>query len=163
MSIITFEPSALRIVFLPFVSVLHHTLQLSKVCSSTYCLFVGADNKPHFANPAAVQKAATVLGTTQEEITEIIFAPPVVNQFTIRMRRQSHSKSELSPSSSAEKTPEKQAKATAMQYIEALEGFAMGLYQEAFAALVRFINRYALEDEKYSGASIIRTCRDLGK
>ena len=106
----------------------------------------GPDNKPHFANPAAVQRAAAVLSTTQEEISEIIFAPPVVNQFTIRMRRSSQSKSpsSVSPASSADHTPEKQAKATAVQYIEALEGFAMGLYQEAFAALVRFINRYKL-------------------
>ena len=104
-------------------------------------IFEGADNKPHFANPAAVQRAAAVLGTTPEDITEIIFAPPVVNQFTIRMRRQSQSKSEISPSSSADNTPERQAKGTAVQYVEALEGFAMGLYQEAFAALVRFINR----------------------
>lgn len=103
----------------------------------------GADNKPLFANPAAVQRAAAVLGTTPEEISEIIFAPPIINQFTIRMRRSSQSKSpsSLSPSSSADNTPEKQAKATALQYIEALEGFAMGLYQEAFAALIRFINR----------------------
>jgi len=113
---------------------------MNRVLANHY-LFKGADNKPHFANPAAVQRAAAVLGTTQEDISEIIFAPPVVNQFTIRMRRQSQSKTELTPSSSAENTPEKQAKATTVQYIEALEGFAMGLYQEAFAALVRFINR----------------------
>ena len=123
------------------MSCLHHTWWLSKICFSNQYLFKGADNKPHFANPAAIQRAAAVLGTTQEDISEIIFAPPVVNQFTIRMRRQSQTKSELSPSSSADNTPERQAKATAVQYIEALEGFAMGLYQEAFAALVRFINR----------------------
>lgn len=113
---------------------------MNRVLANHY-LLKGADNKPHFANPAAVQRAAAVLSTTQEDISEIIFAPPVVNQFTIRMRRQSQSKTELTPSSSAENTPEKQAKATTVQYIEALEGFAMGLYQEAFAALVRFINR----------------------
>ena len=101
-------------------------------------MFEGADNTPQFANPAAVQRAAAVLGTTQEEISEIIFAPPIVNQFMIRMRRSSQSKS---PTSSTDNTPERQAKATAVQYIEALEGFAMGLYQEASAALVRFINR----------------------
>ena len=101
----------------------------------------GADNKPHFANPAAVQRAASVLGATKEDITEIIFAPPIVNQFTVRMRRQSQSRNDLSPSSSADNTPERQARSTAVQYIEALEGFAMGLYQEAFAALIRFINR----------------------
>ena len=62
------------------------------------------------------------------------------------MRRSSLSKStsSLSTSSSTDNTPEKQAKATIVQYIEALEGFAMGLYQEAFAALLRFINRYVL-------------------
>lgn len=104
---------------------------------------VGADNKPLFTNPAAVQRAAAILGTTQQDISEIIFAPPIVNQFTIRMRRSSLSKStsSLSTSSSTDNTPEKQAKATIVQYIEALEGFAMGLYQEAFAALLRFINR----------------------
>ena len=57
------------------------------------------------------------------------------------MRRQSQSRNDLSPSSSADNTPERQARSTAIQYIEALEGFAMGLYQEAFAALIRFINR----------------------
>ena len=57
------------------------------------------------------------------------------------MRRQSQSRNDLSPSSSADNTPERKARSTAVQYIEALEGFAMGLYQEAFAALIRFINR----------------------
>lgn len=118
--------------------ILIHMLIQNLIINFTH-LFKGADNKPHFANPAAVQRAAAVLGTTAEDISEIIFAPPVVNQFTIRMRRQS--KDELSPSSSANTTPERQARATAVQYIEALEGFAMGLYHEAFAALVRFINR----------------------
>ena len=109
----------------------------------SHYFFEGADSKPLFANPAAIQRAAAVLGATPEEISEIIFAPPIINQFTIRMRRSSQSKSpaSVSPSSSAENTPERQAKATALQYIEALEGFAMGLYQEAFAALIRFINR----------------------
>lgn len=115
------------------------SLWLSKIFSDY--ISAGADNKPHFANPAAVQRAASVLGTTKEDITEIIFAPPIVNQFTVRMRRQSQSRNDLSPSSSADNTPERQARSTAVQYIEALEGFAMGLYQEAFAALIRFINR----------------------
>ena len=111
----------------------------------THYFSEGADNKPLFANPAAVQRAAAILGATPEEISEIIFAPPIINQFTIRMRRSSQSKSpaSLSPLSSTENTPEKQAKAIALQYIEALEGFAMGLYQEAVASLVRFINRYS--------------------
>lgn len=118
-------------------------LYLTLFVNFTHNFSEGADNKPLFANPAAVQRAAAVLGATPEEISEIIFAPPIINQFTIRMRRSSQSKSpaSASPSSSVENTPERQAKATALQYIEALEGFAMGLYQEAFAALVRFINR----------------------
>lgn len=98
----------------------------------------GQDSKPHFTNPAAIQRAAAVLGTTQEELTEIIFAPPPVNQFTIRMRNKSDS---LSPPSSAEATPERQARSVAASYIEALEGFAIGLYQEAFSALMKLINR----------------------
>lgn len=124
---------------LQYNSTVINSYQQGPVCN--HYLHKGADNKPHFANPAAVQRAAAVLGTTQEDISEIIFAPPVVNQFTMRMRRQSQSKTELTPSSSPDNTPERQAKATAVQYVEALEGFAMGLYQEAFAALVRFINR----------------------
>ena len=126
---------------------------------------VGADNKPLFTNPAAVQKAAAVLGTTQEEISEIIFAPPIVNQFTIRMRRASSSKSSssLSPSSSVDNTPEKQAKTLVLQYTEALEGFAMGLYQEAFAALLRFINRYLLWDENTWGPLISELAVIVGR
>ncbi|XP_031549200.1 unconventional myosin-XVIIIa-like [Actinia tenebrosa] len=99
---------------------------------------MGSDNKPYFSNPAAVQRAASAIGTTQEELSEIIFAPPPVNQFTIRMRNKTDSPT---PPSSAEATPERHAKGVAASYIEALEGFAIGLYQEAFNALVRLINR----------------------
>lgn len=69
----------------------------------------------------------------------IVFAPPPVNQFMVRMRRQSDLS--VSPGSSTEGTPEKQVKASVAGFIDALEGFAMGLYQEAFAGIVRFINR----------------------
>lgn len=73
----------------------------------------------------------------------IVFAPPPVNQFMVRMHRQGQSQSDLSvsPGSSTEGTPEKQVKASVAGFIDALEGFAMGLYQEAFAGIVRFINR----------------------
>jgi len=54
------------------------------------------------------------------------------------MRKKSGS---LSPPSSAEATPERQAKGVAASYIEALEGFAIGLYQEALSALIKMINR----------------------
>ena len=87
-----------------------------------------------------MQRAAACLGTTREEIGEIIFAPPPVNQFAIRVRHSSNA-SNLSPTSSANSSPEKQGRSTVAGYIEALEGFATGLYQEVFAALVRLINR----------------------
>ncbi|XP_048583145.1 unconventional myosin-XVIIIa-like isoform X2 [Nematostella vectensis] len=103
---------------------------------------IGADSKPYFANPAAIQRAATVLGTTPEELSEIIFAPPPINQFTIRMRNKAESLSTSpSPTSSGEPSPEKQARGAAANFIEALEGFAMGMYQEMFNALIRLINR----------------------
>ena len=99
----------------------------------------GADNKPHFANPASAQRAAQALGTTPEDLAEIVFAPPPVNQFMVKMRRSSEHSG--SPSSSAEGSPDKQPKSATAGFVESLEGLAVGFYQEAFSAVIRFINR----------------------
>ena len=90
-----------------------------------------------------MHRAAACLGTTPEEIGDIIFAPPPVNQFTIRVRHAASAANEspTSSSSSCNSSPEKMGPNTVSGYIEALEGFAMGLYQEVFAVLVRLINR----------------------
>ena len=109
---------------------------------------LGNDNKPRFANPAGTQRAAAVLGVSVEEIAELIFAPPVVSQIFVRSPRGKKA-GRLSSSSNEPPSPSDQLPSMGnqrmAQCVDALEGLAMGLYQQAFGILVFFINRYEQE------------------
>ena len=117
---------------------------MSDVLRSPSSLFVpkGNDNKPRFANPAGTQRAASVLGVSVEEIAELIFAPPIVSQIIVRSPRRK-TPGRLSSSTSEPSSDEQHAvdNQRLTQCIEALEGLAMGLYQETFGILVYLINR----------------------
>ncbi|XP_028396450.1 unconventional myosin-XVIIIa-like [Dendronephthya gigantea] len=117
---------------------------------------MGNDNKPRFTNPAGTQRAASVLGISVEEISELIFAPPIVSQIVIRSPRRKTagrlSSQSSEPASPAVEQPVDNQRLT--QCKDALEGLAMGLYQEAFGIMVYLINRSIQEGDPRRIASI---------
>ena len=110
----------------------------------SFTLFQGNDNKPRFANPAGTQRAAVILGVSVEEIAELIFTPPIVSQIIVRSPRRKAA-GRLSSSSSKEPHAADDQSGVGNQRLtqcnDALEGLAIGLYQEAFGILVFLINR----------------------
>ena len=78
--------------------------------------------KTQFARPQAAQRAAHCLGTNVEELTRTIF----YNSTSTSTLNRKKSERDLSGSPDG---------------VEALEGFVVGLYQEAFNAIVYLINR----------------------
>ena len=104
---------------------------------------LGNDNKPRFTNPAGTQRAAAVLGISVDEIAELIFAPPIVSQIVIRSPRRKTA-GRLASASAEPTSPSGQPmdNQRLTQCMDALEGLAMGLYQEAFGIIVYLINRY---------------------
>ena len=129
--------------------------------NNTYCLLVYLvpGNKPYFSNPAFAQKAAAILGTTEENLARVLFSSTIQ---LVRSRSGSNvsrsgsnasrsgSKSSvlLSPAKSGDSTnvlsPSVSSSSIDSSYdlaLNALEGFVAGLYVEAFTALVRLINR----------------------
>ena len=91
--------------------------------------------KAQFGKPQAAQRAALCLGTTVEELTRLVF--------TDGGRRSVSSLSTLNQQTSASSRKLKQNEnGTAPDGgLEALEGFVVGLYQEAFNAVLYLINR----------------------
>ena len=100
-----------------------------------------------FKNPAAVQRAATLLGINHEELAKDIFNPPRMSSRTIT--------SMFSPSSmmgansdacsvnfSMNSYNVSPGTARANRSIS-LDAFVMGLYEQAVNALVMLINRFA--------------------
>ncbi len=85
----------------------------------------GANKAPQFARPQAAQRAAQCLGTTLEDLSRAVFQPGQTSSSGALNRK-------LRPSSAESAPPDG---------TEALEGFAVGLYQEVFNALVFLINR----------------------
>ena len=90
---------------------------------------------PSFANQHAAQKAASVLGTNEVELSRIIFSPSSHGKPRPSPER-GRTESSLSNSSDQGMDPE------GTSYQDALDGFVMGLYVETFSALIRLINRY---------------------
>ena len=118
-----------------------------------------AANRPQFAKPVPAQKAATLLGTSIEELSRAIFAPQTHHSFSSshsnamsprspaslsRSLTPSHSPSgtldRSSPSASGGPGSGGNPNSTAAA-IEMLEAFVISLYAEAFAALLSLINR----------------------
>ena len=91
--------------------------------------------KPQFGRAQAAQRAALCLGTTVEDLTRVIFSDGG--------RRSVSSLSTLNQQTSASNRKSKQNENVAPPEggLEALEGFVIGLYQEAFNAVVYLINR----------------------
>ncbi|XP_071540833.1 unconventional myosin-XVIIIa-like [Panulirus ornatus] len=83
-------------------------------------------NKFQFSKPGSAQRAATLLGTSVEELARSIFyATPTTPSTRASFRT-------ASPTERPTERPEG---------LEALEGMATGLYSEAFNAIVALINR----------------------
>ena len=80
--------------------------------------------KTQFAKPQAAQKAAHCLGTSVEELSRVIFQGNTSSSTLNRKLRSAERDSANLPDG-----------------IESLEGFVVGLYQEAFNAVVFMVNR----------------------
>ena len=95
-----------------------------------------------FMNPAAAQRAATVLGVSHEDLGHFIFSPP--RGASLRISGIFGTTSPIphegtpSPSGSVTRSPV-MGKSSGW---DSLSSFCMGLYEHAFQALVHLINRY---------------------
>ena len=90
-------------------------------------------NKMVFARPAAAQRAAQLLGVSLEDLAQFTFhATPA----TLMNGGRSSFRTGSSPVTDHKILSDKN-----VDPMEALEGFAQGLYVEAFTALVALINK----------------------
>ncbi|KAK3595793.1 hypothetical protein CHS0354_025430 [Potamilus streckersoni] len=87
----------------------------------------GNNNKGQFARPAAAHKAATLLGISVEEMARTIFS--------------ASTSATLTRSASVRGSPADKGGGENTTAMEALEGFACGLYSDVFNAIVSLINR----------------------
>lgn len=87
----------------------------------------GQNNKPQFAKPGSAQKAAALLGLPVEELLRQVFT--------------SSGSGTLTRSASVRSSPASKQEEGHTNAIEALEGFVIGLYSDAFNAVVSLINR----------------------
>ncbi|ESO91677.1 hypothetical protein LOTGIDRAFT_163407 [Lottia gigantea] len=93
----------------------------------------GNNNKAQFTRPAAAQKAASLLGTTAEDLARSIFNPPSNSTLSrSTSMRLSNGVDRGSPMVNGE---------VVSPAIETLEGFVIGLYSDVFNAVVSIINR----------------------
>ena len=105
-------------------------------------IWIGNENKPRFKNPAGVQRAAAVLGISVDEITELVLSPPMVSQIVIRApRRKNPSRLSSQSSETSSSSVQSMDNQRLRQCTAALEGLAMGLYQQAFGIMIYLINR----------------------
>ena len=101
----------------------------------------GPTNKVVFARPAAAQRAAALLGCgSLEELAQLAFHAAPVQGMMMNGRSSFRT---ASPVHGVGDTKSALADKHLDPY-EALEGFAQGLYVEAFSALVALINKYVL-------------------
>lgn len=112
----------------------------------------------YFLNPAAAQRAATLLGVDHETLGQDIFSPP--RGGTLRLSNM------FSSSYSSSSSPTQQSDTTSItsslfltnmggNRSSYLDGFVMGLYEQAFNALVMLINRSLQPQLGSKGRSII--------
>lgn len=93
----------------------------------------GVGNKMMFARPAAAQRASQLLGVSLEDLAQFAFhATPAT-----LMNGRSSFRTGSSPVADHKILSDKN-----VDPMEALEGFAQGLYVEAFTALVALINKW---------------------
>jgi len=118
----------------------------------------GTDN---FLNPAAAQRAAAVLGVDHETLGQDIFSPPrggaasrLQNSFTSSISAASPTQSDTASISSSLFLSNVSGNRSAY-----LDGFVMGLYDQAFNALVMLINRSLQASASSSGASSAATAK----
>nr|XP_015836260.1 PREDICTED: unconventional myosin-XVIIIa [Tribolium castaneum] len=91
----------------------------------------GNSNRYQFANPQAAQRSATLLGTSVEELSRVIFGLSSGGMVTPNTPR-----APFRTPSPIDKGLEREAVG-----IEAIEGMAMGLYAEVFNCIASLINR----------------------
>lgn len=106
------------------------------------CVHTGAvRGSDYFLNPAAAQRAAAVLGVDHETLGQDIFNPPrgtsrLQNSFTSSMSAASPTQSDTTSITSSLFLTSMSGNRSAY-----LDGFVMGLYDQALNALVMLINR----------------------
>ena len=100
----------------------------------------GPNNKVVFARPAAAQRAAALLGRSSlEELVQLVFhATPTLQGGSSLLMNGRPSFRTGSPVSGHKDLAQADKNLDPM---ESLEGFAQGLYVEAFSALVALINK----------------------
>jgi len=109
-----------------------------------------------FLNPAAAQRAAAVLGIDHEDLGRDIFSPP--RGASLRL-----SSLFASPQSSSSPTPSETSSMQGSQFgliasgnrSAALDAFVIGLYEQAYNALVMLINRALQSPVAIRGRSTI--------
>ena len=117
----------------------NEALSLWSVLAAIYHLGVASvsrssSGKPQFGRPQAAQRAALCLGTTVEELTRLLFSDTGRRSVSsLSTLNQQGSGSSLAARKSKQSDPD--------GGLEALEGFVVGLYQEAFNAVLYLVNR----------------------
>jgi myosin-18 len=110
----------------------------------------GAQDRGRFLDLSAAQRAASLLGVTQEELKHAIFSLPSGIRRTIYQGKTDSPSPPGTPSSS----PSMQSFVLQAPSAEAaLEAFAIGLFEQAFASLVSLINR-AVHSSSHHATSI---------
>ena len=94
-----------------------------------------------FSNPAAAQRAALLLGITQEELAKDIFNPPRVSTRYTSTLSQSPTMSETSSINMSMSSVNMSPGSALTRSSLSLDAFVMGLYEQAFNAFVALINR----------------------
>lgn len=117
------------------VTIYRQSLKGFSLLQSIYILLLflaGNNNRYQFANPQYAQKAASLLGTTLEELSRVIFGLSSGGMCTPNTPRAPF------------RTPSPTDKGLDREAIglEAVEGFIIGLYNEVFSCVASLINRY---------------------
>lgn len=95
-------------------------------------------SRPVFTQPAAAQRAATLLGCASlDDLSSMAFHAAPVHQHASGLVNGSGSRSSFRTGSPIQPSSVDKS----LDPYEALEGFAQGLYVEAFSALVALINK----------------------
>ncbi|KAJ8980816.1 hypothetical protein NQ317_000548 [Molorchus minor] len=98
---------------------------------TVFSIAAGSSNRYQFANPQSAQKAASLLGTTAEELSRVMFGLASGGMPTPNATRQP-----FRTPSPTEKGLDREAVG-----LEAVEGFVIGLYAEVFNCVVSLVNR----------------------
>lgn len=101
----------------------------------------GPSNKVVFARPAAAQRAATLLGCASlEELVQLVFHATPTHQGGSALLM--NGRPTFRTGSPITGSKDQSALDKNLDPVESLEGFAQGLYVEAFSALVALVNKY---------------------